>query len=162
MRRHLPREVWDNLYSFGFVRNPYAWLVSQHRHMLRQPGHHRHETVKALGTFDAYVAWEAKRKRRTQAAALCDRHGRVLVDFVGRFETLADDFASVCDRVGLDVPRLPGGNEGNADDYRDAYADPATRRLAESLFGEDAALFGYTIDGATCSTGSLNDRLPRP
>jgi len=158
VRRHLPRDVWDGLFKFAFVRNPYERLVSQYRHVLRQPAHHRHETVRRLGSFGAFVAWESRRRKGTQASFLLDRRGRYLLDFVGRFETISEDFEHVRERVGLEAS-LPGGNERNAADFADAYADDATRRLADGLVGEDARLLGYGFDGPLWGTSELNRRL---
>ncbi len=159
VRRNLPADIWDNLFTFAFVRNPYAWLVSQYRFMLRETRHHRHNTVKELGSFNAYVAWEANRKRRSQHSFVCDRAGNVIVDYIGRFESISDDYRHVCDRIGIDAP-IPGGNERNSSDFRDAY-DAETLQLAEPLIGQDARLFRYGLDGPDCSTSELNALLPR-
>ena len=160
-RRHLPRGVWDSLYSFAFVRNPWERLVSQYEFMRRNDRHHQHRTVLRLGSFAAFVDWEARRgRRRMQRPSVVDSGGRVIVSFVGRFETLADDFAGVLGRLGIDAT-LPGRPEGNASGYRDYYADPAVRAAADAMLAGDAALFAYDFDGPTCDTAALNERLPK-
>jgi hypothetical protein len=159
-RRHLPADVFDSLYKFAFVRNPYERLLSQYRFILRYTPHHRHETVKQLGSFGRYVAWEAERNKRTQHAFVFDRRARYLLDFVGRFESLAEDYQSVCDRIGIPC-KLPGGNEGNSRDYVQAFADPQVRADADRLLGRDAKLFGYTLDGPMWDTAELNERLAK-
>ncbi|MEM1011462.1 MAG: sulfotransferase family 2 domain-containing protein [Planctomycetota bacterium] len=153
-KRHLPTHVWDGLFKFAFVRNPYARLLSQYHFMLREMRHHHHETVTRLGSFDAYVAWEHRRDKRTQSSALLDRDGRCLVDFVGRFETLSSDFAHVCERISVDAT-LPA-EERPPKPFADAFANPETRRLADELIGRDAEVFGYDLDGPLSTTEELN------
>ena len=158
-QRHLPPEVYDRLFKFAFVRNPWEWIVSQYRFMLRNPQHHRHETVRKLGSFPRYLQWEAGRRKRSQHGFILDRSGRCIVDFVGRFESLSDDFDAVCRRIGIDAS-IPGRNEGHSTDYRDSYDDASLELVAE-LFSRDIELFRYGMDGPLCSTEELNESLAK-
>ena len=42
---------------------------------------------------------------------LLDNNGKLIVDFVGRFETLQKDFNFVCDKVGITPQELPHNNK---------------------------------------------------
>lgn len=44
---------------------------------------------------------------------LYDRQGNLLVDFVGRFESLQQDFDRVCERLDIKESRLPHRNPSN-------------------------------------------------
>ena len=75
---------------------------------------------------------------------LVDGRDRLLVDFVGRFESLASDFDWVCRRIGIDAA-LPQVNRSQRGDYRDLYTD----RLASLVgrhFAADIDRFGYTFE----------------
>ena len=164
-KRHLPASVYDGLFKFAFVRNPWEWLYSQWRFMVRDPSHHRGAFVRKLGGFDQYVKWEASRGDRTQRRFVVGKRGELIVDHVGRFESLRDDFTAICRHLKLDVA-LPGAREHNAVDYAVAYENPETRRLALSLFGDDLEMFRYDLSGPTCDTVELNrllnlERFPR-
>jgi hypothetical protein len=63
---------------------------------------------------------------------------------VGRYETLAADFAQVCDRLKLRV-ELPHVNQSVHQDYRTYYSEH-TRQLVAEHFAADIRLFGYTFD----------------
>jgi hypothetical protein len=152
VKRELPPEIFEEFHKFAFVRNPWDHLVSVYYFMLSDPGIPRHAEVKALPGFDAFVQWaidEAapfpKGITKLQSQMLTDRDGKLLVDFVGYYEELRQDFESICHHVGIDAP-LPHLNRSQHRDYRSCYTDH-TRALVEKHFRRDIDLFGYTFDG---------------
>lgn len=151
-QKELPPAIFDGYYKFAFVRNPWDWQVSMYHFILSEPTHIRHQTVKALGSFERYLAWVvetpnpfAKGATKWQKDVITDDAGELLVDSVGRYETLAEDFAQVCRRLGLST-RLPHVNGTNHRDYR-AYYTPASRQLVAEHFAADIEMFGYTFEG---------------
>lgn len=66
--------------------------------------------------------------------------GRQAVDFVGRFECLAEDWLQICNRVPLGP--LSEQNASAGEDFRSMYT-PATARLAARRYATDVRLFGY-------------------
>jgi hypothetical protein len=113
----------------------------------------RQATVKSLGSFERYLAWVvatphpfAKGATKFQKDALTDAEDRLLVDFVGRYETLTSDFAQVCDHLQLQV-ELPHVNKSAHRDYR-AYYSEHTRQLVAEHFAADISLFGYTFENS--------------
>lgn len=145
LRRHVPAHVFAGLFKFSFVRNPWDLMVS-YWHYLRRPSrrHHRRRLAERLPSFDAYVRYEIRRGKISQTRMLTDRRGRLLVDFVGRFETLDTDFARVCRRIGVDV-ELMQANRGEPRDYRDSYT-PELADLVARHFAEDIDRFGYSFE----------------
>lgn len=151
LQRQLPADVFADLYKFTFVRNPWDLLVSSYHYLLTKPGHHRRRHAARLPSFADYAAYEIRRGKMSQSAMLTDRHGRLLVDFVGRFESLATDFATVCRVLRLDAT-LPRANATLHRDYRSYYDD----RLAEAVgrfFAADVDRFGYAFDDARGGRG---------
>jgi hypothetical protein len=69
------------------------------------------------------------------------------VDFVGYFETLSQDFATVCDRIGV-APPLPRHNRSNHSDYRQFYTDDLRELVARRL-AKDIEFLGYEFDGVS-------------
>ena len=167
-------EVFQQFFKFAFVRNPWARMVSIYRHL-------------SYGvTFRDYLLGEFQRRVwkdmywfvRPQYEFVYDEDGRLLVDFVGRFERLQEDFLQVCQRMGLAPMRLPHVNRAQehaakarwgwhprqmvrylrkrrfrkpAPQYphwRDYY-DADTRALVASLYQMDIQAFGYTFDAPT-------------
>ena len=146
IRRHLPVEIYNRLFKFAFVRNPWDRAVSLYHHCLEQPLHHRYKLVKRMSGFGEFIRWRVKRRPLLQCDTVADGHGNLLVDYLGSFETLADDFSEICRRIGIEVP-LQKLNASHHCDYR-SYYDDTTAELAAEYWRRDIERFGYTFDGA--------------
>jgi hypothetical protein len=147
----LPPEVFDQFFKFAIVRNPWDWIVSLYHYLRETPSHRHHKRVLAMKSLEEYIAFEAAQQRRTQHSFITAADGRPLVDFVGRYEFLADDFATVCRYLGVESS-LPHLNATRKTDYRELHNPTTIERVAE-LWEEDVRLFGYGFD-------SVPDRPP--
>ncbi len=138
---------WDDAFTFGFVRNPWDRIVSLF--------HHRNRGLRERSQRDVHKVFRdfmlAKTENLTQLhrpkpawLALGDGE-RILVDFVGRFEHLRQDFQHVCSA--LDVKhKLPRRNVSQrAEDWR-PYYDDATAAFVEQFYACDVEHFGYGFD----------------
>ena len=141
----------NNFYKFSFVRNPWDWQVSYYHFILKEKDHVRHELVKSLAGFEEYLEWVISTKNpftkgatKLQKDLITDLEGKIIVDFVGRYETLEADFDLVCKRLNIKAS-LPCLNKSKHRDYREYYNN-RTRKLVEKHFQDDIALFGYTFD----------------
>lgn len=154
-------EEFDRFYKFAFVRNPWDWQVSYYHFILKETTHIRHEMVKAMvGGFEEYLEWVIatrnpfpKGATKLQAEIITDKHDQLLVDYVGRYETLAQDFQLICQRLGLGAT-LPHLNQSQHRDYRRYYTD-RTRQLVAEHFQQDIQLFGYTFEGYHPEAGQV-------
>jgi len=150
-KRCLPPEAYAALFKFAFVRNPWDRLVSRHAFLLRKKDHSQHRAVSALGGFDKYVRWETGGSRihnrmRHQHDYVLGPDGRSIVDFVGYFERIEENFAEVCRRIGIPAELQPAQASHALRDYRSCYT-PETRELVARAYAQDIALFGYTFEG---------------
>jgi len=143
--RCLPASLFASLFKFAFVRNPWDRLVSRYAFLLRSTDHPRHSLISGMKDFSDYVAWEISRGKMFQHTYVTDARGELLVDFIGYYERLQEDFAKVCVRLGVRA-ELPRANTSSHRDYR-TYYTPATRELVAKHFQRDIELFGYTFDG---------------
>jgi hypothetical protein len=66
---------------------------------------------------------------------------KLMVDFVGHFEQLDQDWGLLREKFGL--PALPHQNRSSHVDYREAYT-PELARLAARRYKKDIDLFGYS------------------
>jgi hypothetical protein len=156
VQREVPPEIFDSYFKFAFVRNPWDLMVSMYHFILREPTAPRHEQVKAAGSFEGFVDWVGRTAdpfpkgiTRLQSEMLTDDEGRLVVDYIGHYERLDEDFEQVGRTIGI-ADRLPHLNRSQHKDYRSYYSD-RTRELVGDCFKTDIELFGYTFDGLRAS-----------
>jgi hypothetical protein len=149
----LPKAFFDSLFKFAFVRNPWDLQVSSFHHIRRERPHYLggHED------FEGFLHWKLDPKRpyqyhvdtsiELQSDYLIDLHGNLIVDFIGRYERLAEDFATACARIGISAPALPHARaaKDRSKDYRGYYTDE-TAELVARHFARDIEMLDYRFD----------------
>jgi len=140
-----PPHIFEQFYKFAFVRNPWDWQVSLYHFMLKEQSHHQHEIAKSFRSFEHYLEWRVNENKHLQRDFVANEEGELIVDFIGKYETLERDFATVCDRLGLKC-KLPHLNTSSHKGYKSLYT-PETVALVAEAFKEDIEFFGYTFDG---------------
>ena len=71
-----------------------------------------------------------------------DADGNVIVDYIGKFENLAEDTAKVFKQLGIEGASLPHKNISNHENYRSYYTDD-TRDIVAERYARDIEYFGY-------------------
>ena len=148
----LPAEVFDALFKFVFVRNPWDLQVSSWHHIAREKPH----VIAGVQTFADFLRlkFDPERpydymldiSRELQSDYIVDLHGNTLVDYIGRYENLQRDFDTVCARIGIPRVRLPHERRAfDRDDYR-RYYDDDTHALVAEHYAPDIERLGYTFD----------------
>ena len=145
LRDRIPSPEFDRFFKFAFVRNPWDWQVSLYTYMLQNTRHRQHELIRSMDSFERYVEWRVAEDVYLQKQFVTDEAGDVIVDYVGRFETLPQDFEQVCRRIGVSA-ELPHSNRSERRDYREYY-NSRTIQLVADTYREDVELFGYDFDG---------------
>jgi chondroitin 4-sulfotransferase 11 len=146
-RALLPAETWNGYYRFAFVRNPWDRLVSWYsRCMQGGRGNAFAQYVQENApTFADFITRTttgiAERTTHNQVDYVTDEAGELIVDFVGRYERLAADYAAIRARLGLQY-NLPRWNTSSHTAYREYYTAD-TRAIVAARFARDIARFGY-------------------
>lgn len=147
-KRKLGDEFFSGLYKFAFVRNPYDWMVSRYEFIRQSDHHHRHHRVRDLD-FPKFVQWQCNGllgRRRDQCHFLLSRSGELLVDDIFRFETLEQDIAILCEKLGIDGPEdMPHRHRTVRKPYQEYYTK-AERDAVARAFVRDIERFGYSFD----------------
>ncbi len=146
VRSLLPAGMYEEFLTIAFVRNPWSWLVSLYELFRKGPRHRHHKIVSKMKDFREYVDWEADRNSRFQYPLIIDSGGEIIIDYLGRYERLQDDYAGLCKRLDIDVAPLPRENRRTFRDYREYYDDDTRAKVAE-YWRRDIDLLGYDFDG---------------
>ncbi|MDR3456732.1 MAG: sulfotransferase family 2 domain-containing protein [Verrucomicrobiae bacterium] len=141
----LPPAVYGRLFKFAFVRNPWDRLVSRYAQLLRNPKEPARHSGRAEAGFEEFVRWEIQRNKSHQYTYVCDAKGNLIVDFIGHFERLEEEFTRICEHLGISAT-LTKTNTSKHDSYVKYYT-PATRQLVAEHYRRDIELFGYEFDG---------------
>jgi hypothetical protein len=137
----LPARIYDRFFKFAFVRNPWDWQVSLYHYMMTNPRHPDHSFIQSLSGFDQYIEWRISQSLRLQKDFVTDDRGNVIVDYIGKYESLAENFSEVCRLLNVDAS-LPHLMKSNHEDYR-TYYNATTRNLVAQCYEQDIQLFGY-------------------
>lgn len=168
-REHFP-DIWEKYFTFGIVRNPWDRVFSYYiyRRQIRQLEIEKSLSFKqwlircaefvnaenqlALNKEFAPVygvgtmvknnpeAWRVKFDNSLHM--LTDQHGKVIVDFIGRFERLQEAFDLVCERLNIDKRTLPFSNKTEHRPYW-TYYDKECEQIVAELFHKDITYFNY-------------------
>lgn len=172
--KYITKQQFDRYFKFSFVRNPWSRLVSIYKHWNM---HH----VCDFRTFVMSKLKNGMYRRhywfiRPQNEFVCDDNGEFLVDYIGRFERLQEDFLHVCRETGIECSPLPHVNKGDPGRstgvtpmqilnymlwliYRrrripayagyQEYYDAETREFVEQRYARDVEIFGYEFSDAS-------------
>jgi len=137
-------EIFDAYFKFCFVRNPWDWQVSLYHFMLQDKEHREHSLINKMNSFEDYLKWRVNGNYELQKDFIYDKMGNKLVDFVGKFENLQNDFDVICDEIKIPRVALPHVNTSTHLYYKEYYND-RTKDLIFKTFREDIELFKYAF-----------------
>lgn len=143
LQAKLPREIFNSYFKFGFVRNPWDWQVSLYKFMLKRTTHHQHELVKSMQDFNEYIRWRVNEDVHLQKEFFYVGD-TCLMDFIGKLENLEQDFAKICERIGVASSLTHLNSSRTASDNFLKYYTPETIDLVYNAYLEDITLFGYS------------------
>ena len=158
---YVSRQEFSEFFKFSFVRNPWSRILSEYRY--RNYFHHLSFRDFVLNKMPK-PGWDDKyRHVMPQYDMLYDRQGNLMIDFVGRFETLQQDFDRVCEHLGITDSLLPHRNRSdkksrdlkrkirnylfmNGENQRRGVAefyDDETRAAVAEYYRRDITTFGF-------------------
>ena len=147
-------------FAFAFVRNPYDRLVSAF-HYLSQGGMEEvdqrdsDEYVRAYdGDFRRFVLHALAGPQpprifqqihfRPQMDWLCDEAGRILIDYLGRFESMESAYGELGRQLGIPLPAPFHENKSDHQHYENYY-DETLRALVARAYRADFERLGYPM-----------------
>jgi chondroitin 4-sulfotransferase 11 len=143
------KDKWDKAYKFTLVRNPWDKVVSHYEYRLKR---NKTEVASRNISFPEWVKktygqdkdpfyYNNPKSFQPQVEWLKDDEDKISVDFVGKFESINEDFNQIKSVIGLDA-ELPHLNASKRAGYQ-TYYDDETREIVAHWFREDIEVFGY-------------------
>jgi len=151
------KETYDSLWKFTFVRNPFNRVISAFFY-LKQGGRSyidhivKQKLLDQYSTFPEFVLaldrmrhlMELVHLRPQESFLKNPTNGNIEADFIGRFESIQQDFQLVCERLGIRQDPLPRRNTRRAASIEHAsYYNARTRKIISGLYKRDFEAFGY-------------------
>lgn len=146
VRTYVGEKIWNDYFTFAFERNPWDRQVS-----------HYHYKAKNKDPRPEFADYLARKKRAfVNNFELYSEPGGddIIVDFIGRYENLTEDFDFILRKLGLEGrTALPVVNAtpGRGSDYRAMFNDE-TRKRIEGWYGPEIKTFGYSFDQDSSAT----------
>ncbi len=145
----LPEDVFKSFFKFAFVRNPWDLQVSSYHHIMRERPH----LLNKIKSFEDFLKWKLEGDRpyhyildaskRPQWYSLVDVNGECIVDFIGRYERLEEDFERVCTSIGIKTLSLPHKRKAKKRKHYRFYYNDKNAELVAKHFAIDIEQFGY-------------------
>ena len=148
---------FNNYFKFTMVRNPWDRLVSAYT-FLKLGGMDAHDKLWAdrylskYNNFTSFIkGWLTRKniyKKKhfvPQYNFVCSRNLKLLVDFVGYFESFEKDFEIIKKKLNIKC-ELEHLNKSKRKNYLDYY-DDETKNIVANVYSEDIKIFGYDFKG---------------
>lgn len=147
------KKKYKEYFKFSFVRNPWDRIVSIY-HFLKSGGINeldRQWAEKNIGSYnnfnDFVTHWINEENIltwihfRPQHTFICDENDKIMIDYLGYFETISSDFKYIAAKIDCKKELLKK-NASDHRDYRYYYTQEAWNKIGK-VYRKDIELFGY-------------------
>ena len=142
-------QVFNDYFKFTFVRNPFSKCLSEYfweKTYLNESLNFNDWVKLKLGDLinqsKNNIIMERQGHNLEQYKFIYDTSDNSLVDFIGRFENLQEDFDFICDKIGIPRQQLPHKNKSKHKHYTEYY-DNETKQIVAEKYAKDIEYFGY-------------------
>jgi len=137
-------DIWNEYFKFTFIRNPYERLLSWY-YMINKfrdspnPNLFHSYVLKNIHSFSEFImknnvpdinglSLKLPPQRITQFQKISE-NGRIIVDFIGKYENLNEDFHFICEKLNIAKVLLPHLNKCDHDYYMNYYTEDMIREV---------------------------------
>lgn len=148
--------LFEKCYKFTFVRNPWDRTYSAYNFLKKgglspQDKKWSEKVLSKYATFEEFILKGLNTEEVIswihfipQSDYIYDERGELLVDFVGRFENIANDFEKIRLKVGGE--KLLSLNQKRANDPYQQYYTTEMKNIISEVYDNDINRLGYKFD----------------
>jgi chondroitin 4-sulfotransferase 11 len=141
LKRGISDEIWNNYFKFTFVRNPYSRALSNYFFLKYNKKICFNKFLKKK--FNNIIdVWHFT---LPQSRHIYNNKKKLLVDFIGHFENLQEDFNNICDKIGIIPTKLPYLNKSNKIN-KNKLLNNTNKKTIYNKFKEDFENFNYNYN----------------
>ncbi len=150
------KKDFASYFKFSFVRNPFTRLISAYEYLKTGGGGASDVTncqavIHSTSLEDFVLNYltpsttKSNRYFRSQHQFVCDSANKILIDYVGRFETIDENYEFIRHkiRVGKPLQKL-NITHTQKQSVKEYYANEAVVNKVISTYKKDFELFGYS------------------
>jgi hypothetical protein len=149
---------FQRYFKFTFVRNPWDRFISAYTFLKAGGSNDKdnawaEQNLRQYPDVNAFIkAWVNPQNVRSwihfrpQYEFIYHPNGQLLVDFVGKYENLAEDFRLVQDRIGTDLELVHINLTAHRKRDYSSYFTAETAEIIGRVYARDIELFGYHYD----------------
>lgn len=137
----LPARMFESMYKFTTIRNPYDRMVSVYWSPNRV---HK----KNITSFDEALFIKYINDQRTLRDFICLENKDKLeehTDYIIKFEEMNKSISELSEKLGIENNCMPHVNKSNRKHYSE-YKTPRLKALIDSKFGEEIEYFNYKFE----------------
>lgn len=150
---------FNNYFKFAFVRNPWDRFLSAYLY-LNKGGDNSFDKAWSdsnLSEFNSFAEFTNSLTDEKQAANIlswmhftpqylyvCNHKSNIVVDFIGRFENLNEDYERIRNKLGISS-ELPHLRKTKSNRYQDYYTEES-RKIVANLYQKDIEIFNYSFE----------------
>lgn len=155
LKQRFKNKNWnfDEYFKFGFVRNPWDRVVSEYHYKINyadrenlnkpyyKPFMSQCKLIKKINNFNKAVTLNLL-NGANQSSYMLDDNQKNLMNFIGKFENLNEDFKFICKKIGVEENNLPHENKSIHRHYKEYYNQESIQFIQEK-FKQDIETFDY-------------------
>jgi hypothetical protein len=134
---------WNEYFKFGYARNPWDLAVSSFFFLKSKTGYENYMFDEFIFGGRHILTNQRLPPNANQIDFFTDNYsGEYIINYIGRFEYIQEDFNEICAEIGISCESLPHMLKTKHNHYREYY-NAKTKDFIAKRYKRDISEFGY-------------------